>query len=141
MLARSEKYYVSRDGWDKLKKEYKKLLEARSSESTDPDDLLKINERVEELDLILKSCEVIKIPPKGRRETVVLGATVFVEVDGQTDELTIVGTLEANPSLGKISNESPVGQALLGRRIGEEIVISSSIKSVYRIKAIKYEDG
>ena len=51
----------------------------------------------------------------------------------------IVGTLEANPSLGKISNESPVGKALLGRRVGDEVIISSPIKTVYKIKGIKYE--
>lgn len=141
MSPYSEKYYVSRDGLDKLKKEYKKLLEARGNESAEPDELSKTNERIEELDLVFKSCEVIKIPPKGKRDFVALGATVVVEVDGQIDELTVVGTLEANPSLGKISNASPVGKALLGCRLGDEVVVSSSIKSIYKIKGIKYEDG
>jgi len=46
--------------------------------------------------------------------------------------------LEANPSQGKISNESPVGKNLLGRKAGEEVVISSPIKVIYKIKKIKY---
>jgi len=63
---------------------------------------------------------------------------VVVAAKGGKDELTIVGTLEANPSLGKISNESPVGRALLGRRVGEEVVISSPAKVVYKIVKIGY---
>jgi transcription elongation factor GreA len=62
-----------------------------------------------------------------------------VEVDGQIDEFTILGTLEANPSIGKISNESPVGRALLSHKAGEEIIISSNIKTIYKIKEIRYE--
>jgi len=46
--------------------------------------------------------------------------------------------LEANPSLGKISNESPVGKTLFGHRVGDEILISSPIKTIYKIKKIKY---
>jgi transcription elongation factor GreA len=51
----------------------------------------------------------------------------------------IVGTLEANPSEGKISNESPVGKALLGKKVGDEIVITSPINVKYKIKKIRYE--
>ena len=67
-----------------------------------------------------------------------LGATVLVEVDGQNDEFMIVGSLEANPAIGKISNESPVGRMLLGHRVGDEVVVSSPIQTVYKIKKIKY---
>ena len=68
-----------------------------------------------------------------------LGAKVIVEIDHEAkDEFTIVGTLEANPALGNISNESPVGKALLGHKVGEEIIISSPIKTFYKIKKIKY---
>jgi transcription elongation factor GreA len=51
----------------------------------------------------------------------------------------IVGTLEANPSEGRISIESPVGKALLGKKVGDEVIITSPIKIVYKIKKIKYE--
>ena len=59
------------------------------------------------------------MPSKEKRNVVGLGATVGVEVDGQKDEFQLVGSLEANPSAGRISNESPVGRALLGHRAGE----------------------
>ena len=50
-----------------------------------------------------------------------------------------MGTLEANPELGKISNESPVGKALLGHKAGDEIVINSPQKISYKIKNVRYE--
>ena len=48
-------------------------------------------------------------------------------MDGELDEFTIVGTLEANPSAKKISNESPIGQALLGKKVGEIVVVKTPI--------------
>jgi transcription elongation factor GreA len=51
----------------------------------------------------------------------------------------IVGTLEANPSMGKISNESLVGQALMGKKVGEIVVISNAMRTSYKIKEIRYE--
>ena len=68
-----------------------------------------------------------------------MGAKVKIDVDGQKDEFLLVGTLEANPALGKISNESPVGRALLGHKVGDEIVVPSPIKITYKVKNIKYE--
>jgi len=53
---------------------------------------------------------------QNERTTVGLGAKVFVDINGRPNEFTIVGTLEADPSLGKISDESPVGKILLGKK-------------------------
>ncbi len=53
-----------------------------------------------------------------------LGTKVLLQnQDGKIEQFTIVGSTEANPIEGKISNESPVGQALLGRSVGEEIKV------------------
>ena len=82
---------------------------------------------------------MIKAPARDKQSIVGLGAKVKIDVDGQRDEFVLVGTLEANPALGKISNESPVGRALLGHKIGDEVVVSSPIKITYKIKDIKYE--
>ena len=68
-----------------------------------------------------------------------MGAKVKIEVSGKKDEFIMVGTLEANPNLGKISNESPVGKALLGHKVGDQITISSPIQTTYIVKGIKYE--
>ncbi len=102
------------------------------------EDLEFLESRLNDLEYILKNAELIKLPSGGGQKSIGLGATVMVQVDGQTDEFAIVGTLEANPSLGRISNESPVGQQLLGHKIGDEVVVSSPIKTIYKIKKIKY---
>ncbi len=82
-----------------------------------------------------------KSPPQEKKAFVGIGAKVKIDVAGKNDEFTIVGTLEANPQLGKISNESPVGMALLGHKVGDEVVILAPTKKVYKIKNIKYEVG
>ena len=102
------------------------------------EDMAFLDARLLELNNVLKNYQLIKLPPKEKRNIVNLGATVMINVDGQTDEFQIVGSLEANPSLGKISNESPVGQALIGHKAGEEVAISSPINVRYKIKKIKY---
>lgn len=56
-------------------------------------------------------------------DTVKLGSHVTVRTQEGEEEYTIVGSAEANPKEGKISNESPVGQALLGRQVGEELQV------------------
>lgn len=57
-------------------------------------------------------------------DKVALGTKVLLRnQDGKIEQFTIVGSAEANPIEGKISNESPVGQALLGRSVGEEVEV------------------
>lgn len=152
-----KKYYLTKEGLAKIKKEYENLESIKlakttgegpkilHSEDLDPEylafqeDLSFLETRLSELAYIIKNTELIKIPSKNKQNTVGLGSTVFVSVDGQEDVFTLVGSLEANPSMGKISNESPVGRALLGHTIGDEVLVSSPIKSRYKIKKIKYE--
>lgn len=153
-----KKFYLTKNGLGKIKDEYQKLKEIKlaktkernvpkllHSEDLDPEyllfqeDMSFLESRITELEYILKNVELIKIPPREKRNFVNLGATVTLEEkDGQINEFTLVGTLEANPGEGRISSESPVGRALLGRRVGDEVVITSPIKVVYTIKKIKY---
>lgn len=85
-----------------------------------------LENRISELEKIVRNAKVIT--DKEHEEGVVtLGSTVKVEMDGQIDEFTIVGKVEANPSQKKISNESPVGRALLGGKIGEEVEVATPI--------------
>jgi len=155
-MAERKKFYLTEQGLEKIKKEYQDLKNLKlsktkgevpkiwHSEDLNPEylsfqeDLSFLETRIVELENILKHAELITAPPKEKQDIVNLGAQVIVEVDGQTDEFTIVGTLEANPSLGKISNESPVGRTLLGHRVGEEVIVSSPIQTVYKIKKIRY---
>lgn len=150
------KFYVTKQKLEELKREHKELLDFEhkktkgeapkifESEDINPEylsfeeDLNFLRFRISELENILKNYELIKAPPKEKKGIIDVGAKVRVEVDGGKDEFLIVGTLEANPALGKISNESPVGKALIGHKVGDEIIISSPIKTVYKIKKIKY---
>ena len=151
-----KKFYLTKEGLEKVKKEYQDLKALRlaktkgeipktwQSEDLNPEylsfqeDLSFFESRIAGLEYILKNAELIKPPPKDKQNIVGLGARVLVEVDGQKDEFEIVGSLEANPALGRISNESPVGQAILGHRAGEEVIISSPIQTMYKIKKIRY---
>ena len=64
-------------------------------------------------------------------EVVTLGSSVtVVDEDGYEDTYVIVGSAEADPSKGRISNESPVGRALLGRRVGEEAQVLAPVGEV-----------
>jgi transcription elongation factor GreA len=156
-MFEDKKFYLTEKGLIRMKAEYQHLRKIKSfktigevprflhSEDLNPEylsfheDLDLIDTRLAEVKQILRNVELIKMPPKDRRSVINLGATVIVEINGERDEFQIVGSLEANPSLGKISNESPVGQALLGHRAGEEVVISSPINVIYKIKKIRYQ--
>lgn len=151
-------FYVTKEKLKELKKEYEDLLEFErqktigeeaprifESEDLNPEfisfqeDVGFLRARIDELKNILEHYELIKNPPKGRQNIVDIGAKVRIDVNGQKDEFMIVGTLEANPALGKISNESPVGKALVGHKVGDEIVVSSPVRTTYKIRSIKYE--
>ncbi len=154
-----KKFYITKQKLKELQKEYKDLLyflhmktkaetpkfleseDLNSEYFTLQEDLNFLRNRINELENVLKNYELITPPTKEKQKNINLGARVIVEVDGEKDEFTIVGTIEANPSLGKISNESPVGRALLGHKVGEEIIVSSPIKVVYKIKKISYPSG
>lgn len=58
-----------------------------------------------------------------KASSVQIGTTVKIEIDGEEEEYTIVGAIEAKPAQGRISNESPIGKALLGRKTGDVIDI------------------
>ncbi|MBX5443825.1 transcription elongation factor GreA [Sphaerobacter sp.] len=84
-----------------------------------------IEGRIREIEDILRRAEVIDEAPNGDARVVRLGSTVTIEIDGAQETYTIVGAVEAKPSAGRISNESPFGRALLGHREGEEVEIQT----------------
>ena len=80
-----------------------------------------IEGRILDLEAIIQSAKVIH-PEDMPSDTVQLGSKVTVRHRDGTEELyTVVGSAEASPSEGKISNASPVGKALLGKRAGDEV--------------------
>jgi transcription elongation factor GreA len=80
--------------------------------------------RISEVENILLNAEIIK-KPRGDSK-VQLGSTVKLKSDGKTKEFQVVGTVEADPLSGKISDESPIGQALLGKKEGESVEIATA---------------
>jgi len=156
MDTENQKFYLTKHGLEELAKEYEDLKKIRmaktkgeapsiwESEDLNPDyisfkeDIELLEARLLELENVLKNSEIIKKPTGKKAEVIDLGATILVEVDGDKDEFILVDSYEANPILGKISHHSPVGKALIGHRVGDEVVISSPIRSIYKIKKIKY---
>lgn len=155
-MKKSDKIYLTAQGLAKLKQEYEELIHVKRpaivqriarardfgdlSENSEYDEAKNeqafIEGRIEELETILHNVQLISAPPKV--DFVVIGSSVVVESEGEIDEFTIVGSVEANPSKKRISNESPVGKALLGAKVGEEIWVTTPVVRVkYKILEIK----
>lgn len=141
MPTNKKEFYLTQEGIDKLKAEHhdlttkqrqeiaQRLKEAKEygdlSENqsyTDAKDLQSFVEgRIAEIEHILKNATIIEAAHNG---VVGLGSTVHLELEDGKQKYTIVGSTEANPEQGRISNESPIGKALIGRKPGEEIEVS-----------------
>ena len=94
--------------------------------------------RIRDLEYLLRNAIVIE-KTDGGYEAVEVGARVTVqEEDYDADTYLIVGAKEADPRNGKISNESPIGRALMGRRVGE-VVEASTPSGAIRLKILKIE--
>jgi len=89
--------------------------------------------RINEIEHILKNVAVIKDPKSNGK--VVLGSTVKLRAEnGKTKEFQVVGTVEADPLNGKISDESPIGQALMGKKEGDAVEIKTPVETaLYKI--------
>ena len=87
--------------------------------------------RILEIQEILKNAKIIR---GGKKTKVDLGATVDLDMGGRKVSYTLVGPTEANPLEGKISNESPIGKALLGRKPGEDFDFNGKKVKIIDIK-------
>jgi len=153
-----KKFYLTKEGLKEIKKKYKELKKVRrdksregipqflQSEEVNPeylvlqDDINMLEEQIAEFKKIMRTASIIRPPSRKNRNSVHLGAVVLVENNkGKNDEFQIVGPLESDPSLGKISNESPVGRSLLGSKVGEKVVVQTAVKTIYKIKKIRYK--
>ncbi len=94
--------------------------------------------RIQMLEQMIKTAQVIDSDHTGE---VILGSTVQVLVEGEEETLHIVGSTEADPASGRISNASPVGRALLGHRAGDEVQIVTPARTLhYRILDVRQLD-
>jgi transcription elongation factor GreA len=80
--------------------------------------------RISEINHILKNVQIIQEPTSN--SSVQLGSTVVLKSeDGASRTLTVVGSVEADPLVQKISDESPIGQAVMGKKVGESVQIKT----------------
>lgn len=93
--------------------------------------------RIQELEILLATARVIEEDKRRKTDTIQVGSTVTIQEDGYEEETyTIVGAAEANPREGKISNESPIGKAILSHRPGEEVQVETPDGS-YSVRIVK----
>lgn len=78
--------------------------------------------RITEIETILQNASIIQA---GDSSTVTLGSTVELEANSKAVVYTVVGPVEADPLEGKVSNESPIGQALMGKAVGDTVTINT----------------
>ena len=152
----AQQTYLSQEGIETVKKELQELktkkrqeIAARLQEAKDLGDLSEnaeyfeakeaqsFNEnRIVELEELLKNAVVIET--SNEDDIVRVGSTIEVKSNNNAEIFNIVGSAEAKPQEGKISNESPLGRAFLGRKIGDEIEVKSP-SGITKYKIIKIE--
>ena len=91
--------------------------------------------RIKELEFKLEHCQVMD---GGNKDIVSVGSTVTIDYvdDDVTEVFSIVGSMEADPFENKISNESPIGKAILGKKVGDICDVPSPNGS-YQVKVVK----
>ena len=91
--------------------------------------------RIQELEMLLATARVIEEEERNHRDgQVSVGSTVTIQEQGfETETYTIVGAAEANPREGKISNESPIGKAILNHEVGETVHVETP-SGTYKVK-------
>ena len=87
--------------------------------------------RILEIQEILKNAKIIH---SGKKDKINLGVTVMLDMGGRKVEYTLVGPTEANPLEGKISNESPIGKAMMGLKAGESFEFNGKKVKIVEIK-------
>lgn len=146
--------YFTPEGLEKLKQEYEELkgkrkeLAEKIAEAKELGDLAEnaeyhaareaqgMNEaRIMEIEAILKQAVVVEKTEKS--STVQVGSTIVIQNGEGPKEFTIVGSNEADPASGKISNESPFGQAFMQKEVGDTATVTTPRGDItYTIKKI-----
>lgn len=143
----NKKIYLTKDGLAELKKEYEELIKtkrpdvlsrvaaarslgdlAENAEYTAArEELSFIDGRIDELEELLKQVIIISEDHKktGGKKIIKLGSKVTLHVSGKKETFTVVGEWEADPVEKKISHQSPLGKALLGKKVGEKVEVEA----------------
>lgn len=136
------KIQLTKEGFEKLQVEYRDLTEKKrpytveqlqkaramgdlaenSAYSSGKEELALVEGRIRELDEILKNVEIVEF--SSDTSQVHVGSKVTVEINGSSTIFQIVGEFEADPTQQKLSQSSPIGKALLGKKVGESVQIT-----------------
>lgn len=147
-------FRLTQSGVDELKKEHDHLISKRTDvaesirSARELGDLSENSEyqsaraeqernenRISELHNILMNVEIIEKPKNGNK--VQLGSKVTLKGAKGNKEFQVVGTVEADPLEGKISDESPIGKALIGKKVGDQVEIKTPAETIsYDLVAI-----
>ena len=149
--------YLTRQGYEKLQEELDLLrtkkrqeVAARLHEAMEGGELIEdaeyeaakneqafVEGRIQELEMLLANARVIE--ETGKRDVVQIAAKVTIqEADFDPELYTIVGPAEANPREGRISNESPLGRALMNHRAGDSVTVDAPDGS-FTVRVLKVE--
>ncbi len=148
--------FLTKDGFQKLQEELdylrtlkRKEIADRLHEAMEGGELIEnaeyeaakneqafVEGRIQELDVILASAELID-ENSNNGGIIQVGTTVTImEDDAPAETYTIVGAAEANPREGKISNESPIGKAVLGHKAGDVLTVDAP-GGHFKVKIVK----
>jgi len=152
-----KKIFVTKTGLEELKNELHELekvkrpqviervaaaremgdLSENSEYTAAREELSLIDGRIEELSDMLKKVEIIDETTAKKTSGIQLGSRVTLKVNGKKELFELVGEWEADPHEKKISHESPLGQALMGKRVGEKVEVEAPAgKIAYTISEI-----
>lgn len=141
-----KKIYLTKEGYQELKKEHEELTKvkrpdvlSRVTQARNMGDLSEnaeyvaareelsfIDGRIDELEELLKQVSLIReSSTKGGKNIIKLGSRVTLHVGGKKESFMVVGKWEADPAEKKISHESPLGRALLGKKVGEKVEVEA----------------
>ncbi|SRR5258706_8004250 len=153
-----KKIYLTKEGLEELKKEYDDLVKKRRPEVLERvsqarnqgdlsenaeytaarDELSFIDGRIDEIEEILKQVTLIQTVGKSGKQIVELGSTVTLHVLGKKEIFTVVGEWEADPIERKISHESPLGKALMGKEKGDKVEVDAPAgKILYTVVSVE----
>jgi transcription elongation factor GreA len=94
------------------------------------------NNKIDEIEESLEASEIIS--DKVNCDSIQVGSKVKIKVSSSTKEFHIVSHLESDPALSKISDQSPLGKALIGKKINDEIEVDAPVgKIIYKVVSIK----
>jgi len=149
--------YLTRPGYDKLQDELEYLrttkrheVAARLHEAMEGGELIEdaeyeaakneqafVEGRIQELEMLLANARIIE--ETGKKDVVQVAAKVTIqEAELEPEVYTIVGPAEANPRAGRISNESPLGRALMDHRAGDSVHVDAP-GGAFTVRILKVE--